>query len=210
MARVERSTQVWETSTFIGTGDVTGLTAEVKSFLVAYGTGGSNRFKYFVRNRAVPGEYEEGLGHLSDGTTLVRDTVIRSSNSGSLVNFSAGVKDITSDFGEEAIEVAESREVTGASATLELADRGGVIYMNSGSAQALTIPANGTVALDVDSVIHVIREGAGAVTIEAASGVTLNGISEGAGSIQTRYQGVSLIKRAANTWIASGDIGTVA
>lgn len=100
---VSHSPQVWETSTFTGTGNVTSLAEVIKSFNDAYGTGGSDVFKYFIRNRAAPGEWEEGTGHLSDATTLVRDTVIRSSNSDAAVNFSAGTKDITSDFSHDEI-----------------------------------------------------------------------------------------------------------
>ena len=39
-------------------------------------------------------EWETGIGHLSGATTFVRDNVWESSNSGALVNFSAGTKDV--------------------------------------------------------------------------------------------------------------------
>lgn len=94
---VQRADQVWETSQFTGTGNVTALTAVVKSFNTAFGTGGTDVFRYYIRNRTVPGEFERGTGHLSDSTTLVRDTVEESSNGGAAVNFSAGLKDVTSD-----------------------------------------------------------------------------------------------------------------
>lgn len=93
---------VWETSTITGTGNFTSLTTVIKSFNTAFGTGGSNLFEYFVWNAAVPGEYEHGLGHLSASTTLVRDTVLDGSNGTSLVNFSAGIKNITNAFGAAA------------------------------------------------------------------------------------------------------------
>ena len=47
-------------------------------------------------------------------------------------------------------------------------------------------------------------------TITAASGVTLNGVSAGSGAISARWGGVSLYKKATNTWLAMGAIGTVA
>jgi len=43
-------------------------------------------------------EWEVGTGHLSAATTLVRDTVLNSSNSNAAVNFSAGTKDVTSAY----------------------------------------------------------------------------------------------------------------
>ncbi len=40
-------------------------------------------------------EWEVGIGtYTSSGTTLSRDTILESSNSGSAVNFSAGTKDV--------------------------------------------------------------------------------------------------------------------
>jgi len=80
-----------------GTGTVTLVAVNGKrSFNSAFGTGGTNVFDYFISSRDAA-EWERGTGHLSDATTLVRDTVLASSNSGSAVNFSSGTKDITND-----------------------------------------------------------------------------------------------------------------
>jgi len=88
---------VHQTSTGTGTGNLTLVAVNGKrSFNTAFGTGGTNVFDYFVSNRDAA-EWERGAGHLSDATTLVRDTVLASSNAGSAVNFSAGTKDITND-----------------------------------------------------------------------------------------------------------------
>jgi hypothetical protein len=99
---------------------------------------------------------------------------------------------------------------TGTTYTLVLADRGQTVTMSNASANTLTIPANASVAFDVGTVINVIQLGAGATTIEGDTGVTLNGVSAGSGAINNQYQGVSLLKIATDTWIASGDIATVA
>lgn len=87
---------VHQTTTTTGTGALT-LTAEngKRTFLAAFGTGGTNTFDYYVSNRDAA-EWERGTGHESSGT-LVRDTVIASSNSNNAVNFSAGTKDVTND-----------------------------------------------------------------------------------------------------------------
>jgi len=88
---------VHQTTTGTGTGNLTLVAVNGKrSFNTAFGTGGTNVFDYFVSNRDAA-EWERGTGHLSDATTLVRDTVLASSNAGSAVNFSAGTKDITND-----------------------------------------------------------------------------------------------------------------
>lgn len=90
---------VAETTTTTGTGDVTltGRTGEGwRTFNGAYGTGGTDLFHYWIRHRTAL-EWEFGSGHLSAATTLVRDTVIRSSNSDAAVSFAAGTKDVYCD-----------------------------------------------------------------------------------------------------------------
>ena len=88
---------VHETSTSTGTGNLSLSNVDGKqSFNTAFGTGGTDVFYYFISHRTA-GEWEVGTGHLSTATTIVRGTVLASSNSGSAVNFSAGTKDITND-----------------------------------------------------------------------------------------------------------------
>lgn len=85
--------RVKETSTSTGTGNFT-LAGAVDGFIAfSAGVGNGNRTYYTI---ALQGgsEFEVGIGTLSGGTTLSRDTVITSSNSDSLVNFSAGTKDV--------------------------------------------------------------------------------------------------------------------
>lgn len=83
-------------STTTGTGNLTVAAINGKQALgTAFGTGGTtNVFDYFISNRDAA-EWERGTGHMSDATTLVRDTVIESTNSNAAVSFSAGTKDIT-------------------------------------------------------------------------------------------------------------------
>jgi len=88
---------VHESSTTTGTGNFT--LAEIngkRRFSSPFGTGGSNVFDYFISNRSAV-EWERGTGSMSDANTLVRDTVIASSNADAAVNFSAGLKDVTND-----------------------------------------------------------------------------------------------------------------
>lgn len=93
----EPANLVHETSTTTGTGNFTLVNVNGKnSFSNAFGTGGSNVFDYFISNQGAA-EWERGTGHMSDATTLVRDTVLESTNSDAAVNFSAGTKDITND-----------------------------------------------------------------------------------------------------------------
>lgn len=88
---------VHETTTGTGTGNLDLVNVNGKrSFNTAFSTGGTNVFDYFISHRTAA-EWERGTGHMSDADTLVRDTVIASSNSNNAVNFSAGTKDVSND-----------------------------------------------------------------------------------------------------------------
>lgn len=83
--------RVKETTSTTGTGTIT-LAGAVSGFQSFSAIGNGNSTFYTI---AGGGEWEVGIGtYTSSGTTLSRDTVLSSSNSGSLVNFSAGTKDV--------------------------------------------------------------------------------------------------------------------
>ena len=85
--------RVKETTTTTGTGTVTllGASTGYQSFS-AIGNGNTT---YYTIAGQTGSEWEVGIGtYTSAGTTLARTTVIASSNSGSLVNFSAGTRDV--------------------------------------------------------------------------------------------------------------------
>lgn len=85
--------RVKETTTTTGTGAVTldGASTGFQSFAVI----GDGNVTYYTIAGQGTAEWEVGIGtYTSSGTTLSRDTVLASSNSGSLVNFSAGTKDV--------------------------------------------------------------------------------------------------------------------
>jgi hypothetical protein len=83
--------RVQETTATTGTGTVTlaGATTGYQTFAAV---GNGNSTYYTISGGA---EWEVGIGtYTSSGTTLSRTTVLSSSNSGSLVNFSAGTKNV--------------------------------------------------------------------------------------------------------------------
>ena len=83
--------RVQETTTTTGTGTVT-LAGAVSGFQSFSAIGNGNTTYYAIVGTT---EWELGIGtYTSSGTTLSRDTVLSSSNSGSLVNFSAGAKNV--------------------------------------------------------------------------------------------------------------------
>ena len=84
--------RVRETTTTTGTGNLTlaGAATNRRSFSSQFAT--SQRFNYFIDDES--GNFENGIGYLSDSTTLVRETVLDSSNAGALVSFGAGTKQV--------------------------------------------------------------------------------------------------------------------
>jgi hypothetical protein len=85
--------RVQETTTTTGTGTVT-LAGAVTGFQSFAAIGNGNTTFYSIADQAGS-QWEVGVGtYTSSGTTLSRDTVLSSSNSGSLVNFSAGTKNV--------------------------------------------------------------------------------------------------------------------
>ena len=85
--------RVKETTSTTGTGTVTLLGAST-GFQSFAAIGNGNTTYYTIAGQGTS-EWEVGVGtYTSSGTTLARTTVLASSNSGSLVNFSAGTKDV--------------------------------------------------------------------------------------------------------------------
>jgi hypothetical protein len=85
--------RVKETTTTTGTGTITlaGAATGFQGFS-AIGNGNST---YYAISGQTGSEWEVGIGtYTVSGTTLSRTTVLSSSNSGSLVSFSAGTKDV--------------------------------------------------------------------------------------------------------------------
>lgn len=83
--------RVQETTTTTGTGTVT-LLGAVSGYQTFAAIGDANSTYYNISGGT---EWEVGIGtYTSAGTTLSRTTVLSSSNAGSLVNFSAGTKNV--------------------------------------------------------------------------------------------------------------------
>jgi hypothetical protein len=89
--------RVQETTTTTGTGTLT-LGGAVTGYQAFTAIGNANT-TYYAIYASGGSEWEVGIGtYTASGTTLSRDTVLSSSNSGSLVNFSAGTKNVWCDY----------------------------------------------------------------------------------------------------------------
>jgi hypothetical protein len=103
--------RVKETTTTTGTGTVTlnGASTGFQSFAAI----GNDNTTYYTIAAQSGTEWEVGIGtYTSSGTTLARTTVFSSSNSGSLVNFSAGTKDVFVTYPAEMSSFAAAGVVT--------------------------------------------------------------------------------------------------
>jgi len=117
--------RVQETTTTTGTGTIT-LAGAVTGFQSFSVIGNSNTTYYVI---AAGSEFEVGIGtYTSLYTTLSRTTVLESSNAGSLVNFSAGVKNVFCTYpAEKAIYADASDVVNPPAAILGASNTGSVI-----------------------------------------------------------------------------------
>jgi limonene-1,2-epoxide hydrolase len=93
---------------------------------------------------------------------------------------------------------------TGSYTLSALTERDSLIEVSSGSATTITIPADSAVNYPIGTSIDVLQTSTGQVTIAGAGGVTVNA-TPGL-KLRTQWSSVSLFKRAANTWVAMGDL----
>lgn len=94
---------------------------------------------------------------------------------------------------------------TGTAYTAVLGDAMSYIRFTNGSAVTLTVPANSTAAFPIGTVIEIEQAGAGALSVSAAGGVTIN--SRGADlTLAGQYSVAALKKTATDTWTLMGDL----
>jgi hypothetical protein len=141
--------RVRETTTTTGTGSVT-LGGAVTGFQTFAAIGNANTTYYTIAGQGTS-EWEVGIGtYTSSGTTLARNTVLASSNSGSLVNFSSGTKDVFCDYPAGRAVIGgmgyiENEAVITQSSTINdghNAISGGPVTLNSGI--TVTVPSGST------------------------------------------------------------------
>lgn len=135
--------RVKETTTTTGTGDITFAGAATGFETFASGIGNSNTTYYAI---ALQGgsEFEVGLGTLSaDSSTMARTTIISSSNSDSVVNFSAGTKDVFCTLPASKTPILDASGDVTLSGTLEareLESSNGIITNNETVSADYTFP----------------------------------------------------------------------
>lgn len=139
--------RVRETTTTTGTGTVT-LAGAVTGFQSFSVIGNGNTTYYTITDGT---NWEVGVGtYTSSGTTLSRDTVLESSNAGSLVNFPAGTKDVFVTYPAEEAVYQDGSSINAGTAVLGVTNGGtGAATLTSG----YVLKGNGTSAVSA-SIIY--------------------------------------------------------
>ena len=115
-----------------GTGTVTLLGAATGYQSFSAGIGANNTTYYTIADQGGA-NWEVGYGTIgAGGTTLARTTVLASSNSGSLVNFSSGTQDVFCDYPATKAAIADSANALHVD---------GQFYVNFQSAPGTTVAA---------------------------------------------------------------------
>ena len=128
--------RVQETTISTGTGTIT-LAGAVTGFQSFAAVGNGNTTFYAIADQ-TGSDWEVGVGtYTSSGTTLSRDTVLSSSNSGSLVNFSAGTKNVFVTFPASSTLFALNNQIITSSYAIPTGNNAsavGPITINTGKA----------------------------------------------------------------------------
>lgn len=85
-------------------------------------------------------------------------------------------------------------------------DQNDLIQMNSGSALNLLIPTDATYNFPIGTKIEILQVGAGRVTIAAVTPGTTTVNGTPGLKLRAQWSHAAIIKRAANTWVAIGDL----
>jgi hypothetical protein len=137
------------------------------------------------------------------GDVTISDTGVTAIAANSIIN-----ADIATNaaIGLDKIADVATNAQTGTTYTLVLADKNKIVELNNAAAIALSVPADDTVNYSTGTQITLLQTGAGQVTIAGVAGVTVN--STPGLKMRAQWSSVTLLKRAANTWVAMGDLST--
>jgi len=142
--------RVKETTTTTGTGTLT-LLGAATGFQAFSVIGDGNTTYYTITNGT---DWEVGIGtYTSSGTTLSRDTILESSNSGNAVNWGAGTKDVFVTY------PAERSVYTDGAGTAITPATASVLGVASGGTGASTLTANNVLLGNGTSAVQFVAPG---------------------------------------------------
>jgi hypothetical protein len=202
--------RVRDTSTTTGTGNTTVSGAAPATYITFSQIPSINvndTFFYGMASQTL-NEYETGLGTWLGSNVFARTSVFTSSNANSLVNFSAGTKDVwcgppSSQFGYVGMPL-----VNGAASTVNytavLYDQGQMTQMN-GSALTYAVPANASVAFPIGAVLSVVNLNASNLSVAVTTDTLILSGSVITGTRTLSQNGIAtLLKVASTIWLING------
>jgi hypothetical protein len=178
--------RVKETTTTQGTGTIS-LLGAVQGYQGFSSIGIGNTTYYCIQDTT---DWEVGIGTVG-AVSLTRDTVLASSNNGSLVGFGSGVKDVFCTYPADKSVSTDSLPVTGA-----ISSASPNATVNVASLTSAVTTTNGDLAL--------VKKGAGALLAQVPTGTAAGGNKRGQYAVDL----VSFRLNAAN--VASGDYSFLA
>ena len=97
---------------------------------------------------------------------------------------------------------------TGTTYTLALTDNGTLTTCSNASPITVTIPLNATVNFPVGAQVNIAQTGAGQVTLQGTSGVTVvsTGATAATPKARAQYSTMTAVQTSANNWLVMGDI----
>jgi hypothetical protein len=196
--------RVKETASAPGTGTVTLLGAATGYQSFSAGVGASNTTYYTIADQGGA-NWEVGYGTIgAGGTTLARTTVLASSNSGSLVDFSSGTQDVWCDYpagkainldasGNISKAIASITNISGAITTPDsitfdttpstLPTAQGSLYWNTSDGTLDLVMKGGNVVQQIgEEQYYTVRNETGS-TIANGTPVMANGVTSGSGRL---------------------------
>jgi hypothetical protein len=114
-------------------------------------------------------------------------------------------KGITGDEIKNAITEIIHNAQTSTSYTLVLGDRDKLVELDNASAITLTVPTNSSVAFPIGTQILLVQKGAGQVTIQGDTGVTVYAEDSRVKTVG-QYAMATLVKCASDTWYLGGNL----
>lgn len=90
--------------------------------------------------------------------------------------------------------------------TLQLADAGDIVEINSGSANTVTIPSSSVTNFIIGTQITVVQYGTGQTTFTTGSTNVLLRSAGNATKLAAQYAGATLIKRGTDEWYLLGNV----
>ncbi len=139
---------------------------------------------------------------VAGGTTTFTNTAVFESTAyfKATASFSAGIQ-----IQGVQVNYGQNRQ-TAATYVLEPTDAGKIVEMNSGSAQVPIVPTFANKAIPVGTRIGLVQIGAGAVSVSASTGVTVNSLSS-LRKLTGQYAGAELYHTSTtDTWVLIGNL----